>query len=114
VTGRKGTVHLRARLLLRKRARGKTEKAPNSDEHRGPSPDLIGNNEDGLNGTRGIRIENMPIETGPPVLNTSPGRKSLESRMRSESSSKVTILKSWRMRRIPSRKGEFLPVIMRA
>jgi hypothetical protein len=66
-----------------------------SDEKYGDPPlDLIGNNEDGLNGTWGIRIENIPIETGPPVLNTSPGRKFLESRMHSDASSRVTSLKS--------------------
>jgi hypothetical protein len=69
--------------------------AVNSDEEYGDLPlDLIGNNEEGLNGTWGIRIENIPIETGPPVLNTSPGRKFLESRICSETSSRVTSLKS--------------------
>jgi hypothetical protein len=74
---------------------GPTTPAANSDEEHGDLPlDLIGNSEEGLKGTWGIRIEKIPTETGPPVLNTSPGRKSLESRMRSETSSRVTSLKS--------------------
>jgi hypothetical protein len=74
---------------------GTATPAANSDEKYGDLPlDLIGNNEEGLNGTWGIRIKNIPIETGPPVLNTSPGRNFLESRMHSETSSKVTSLKS--------------------
>jgi hypothetical protein len=74
---------------------GPTTPVANSDEEYDDLPlDIIGNNEEGLNGTWGIRIEKIPIETAQPVLNTSLGRKFLESRMRSETSSRVTSLKS--------------------
>jgi hypothetical protein len=71
-----------------------TPAANSNEEHGDPPLHLTGNSEEGLKGTRGIQIEKIPIETGPPVLNTSPGRTSLESRIRSETSSRVTSFKS--------------------
>jgi hypothetical protein len=71
-----------------------------------------GNNDEGFKGAIGIRIDKFSIETGPPVLITSSGKIFLEPRILSKASSRVIDLKSCRISRIPSRKGEFLPGIM--